>query len=269
MGNAESQGGKLPNSSSHASTIPHSVNPSNEPSNQFSSIGIVTVTAASKTSRVDPEIEELNSITRFEPIIRNSVNPFAVPVFNYGGMNAAVMLQQLRSFQNFFKTSAQNSASKQNLLSNKVRQLELYTSKIYHRLVNQNEEIEKHVQQTSQLEKINSSLVNVKVLLTNVMAKMEQLNSLLPPEKRLEPLRSALKKRLDQKKEKDSNEASQSLSVQINLSELTIKEIPTEEDGGDKKEVKEERMEDNAGSTNVQDNKEIKSETKENDEQNV
>lgn len=149
---------------------------------------LVVVAEGGQEQRRDPELEKLNSIPVFLPLLKGSLNiPNVADGESLDKLDNGQVLMLCVRYQEHLKQCAEAVAFDQNALCVRIKEVDFATQTLYNQLTERQKKFAKYAEQIQKVNEMASILNRVKMNVQQTIPLMERLNSVLPPEDQLEP----------------------------------------------------------------------------------
>ncbi|KAJ2943455.1 hypothetical protein O0L34_g12262 [Tuta absoluta] len=148
---------------------------------------IVVVKPATDT-QLDEDIRRLQEIPTFLPIMRGTLGlPGARDPEVLEGLDFRPWVRVTSRLQAHLAACAQPLAAEQISLAGKIKEADMEVSKLYSNMVEKQRNNARHAERLNRVHEVASQLSRCNSLLNQTLQDIEELNLLLPEDKRLEP----------------------------------------------------------------------------------
>eukprot|EP00918_Siedleckia_nematoides_P042674 GHVU01093211.1.p1 GENE.GHVU01093211.1~~GHVU01093211.1.p1 ORF type:complete len:255 (+),score=30.04 GHVU01093211.1:62-826(+) len=136
----------------------------------------------------DPELQKIENIPMFLPILRASLNlPNVSDPEVLERLDARQILLLAQRYQEHLKQCAEAVAFDQNALCVRVKEVDFVLGTLYSSLTDRQKKFGKYAEQIQKVQEMSTALNRIKMNVEQTVSIMERLNSVLPPEEQLEP----------------------------------------------------------------------------------
>ncbi|KAL6080079.1 hypothetical protein QOT17_000465 [Balamuthia mandrillaris] len=142
------------------------------------------------TENLEPELQWLETLPKFGPLIQPT-GPFSSEK-TVSSLDSKALLMMCSDYQRFCRETGIVLANEQRALGEIVKAKEQQTMEALQRLIQHQRDIKVLETQMKEVYTVKKQLETTKTLLEGVIAKADQLSSILPEEERMPPLSSLL-----------------------------------------------------------------------------
>lgn len=162
--------------------------PQKQPKRIPHNIVLVNPAQGSPNIEKDVDIERLQNVPMFLPIMRATLNlPAARDPEVLERLDPAPLLRLCARYQSHLTGCANLVAVEQNALSNRIRETDGEITKIFNAATEKQKLFAKYAEKLSKIQELSSQLNKCHMLLNQVLESMETLNNHLDVDDRLEP----------------------------------------------------------------------------------
>lgn len=136
----------------------------------------------------DPELIKLQTIPTFLPIMRGALNiPTVRDPEVLDKLDPQGLFQLCLRYQDHLRYCAEAISTEQNALAARIREVDFAIATLVGLVTERQKKFAKYAEQLGKVNEVSSTLKRCQMALTQTLESMETLNSMLPPEDRLEP----------------------------------------------------------------------------------
>ncbi|XP_064622930.1 BLOC-1-related complex subunit 5-like [Lineus longissimus] len=140
------------------------------------------------SDQVDPEIQKLEDIAVFLPVMRGSLNiPNLRDVDCMDRLDPKQVLMMCVRYQEHLKQCAEAIAFDQNALCVRIKEIDFAIQTLNSMITERQKKYAKYAEQIQKVQEVSSVLTRIKMNVDELVPLMERLNSVLPPDDQLEP----------------------------------------------------------------------------------
>lgn len=148
----------------------------------------IIVVKEQATATLDEDIRRLQEIPTFLPIMRGTLGlPGARDPEVLEGLDARPWIRLCSRLQAHLAACATPLAQEQVQLATKLKEADSEISRLYSSMVDKQRNNARHAERLARVHEVAHQLSRCNSLLQQTLSDVEELNALLPPDKRLEP----------------------------------------------------------------------------------
>ncbi|XP_076817765.1 BLOC-1-related complex subunit 5-like [Clavelina lepadiformis] len=150
--------------------------------------GVVVVTSKKDKSQEDQHIAQLSYCPTFRPLLESSLNiPESRPLTSelVGSFDQKSCLQLCVHLQNHLQECSETVKVKQFRLATQIKEVDRVASAVMQKLTERQRAFAKHAEHARKIDDISNSLKRLRINLSHTLDLANELNMLLPEDRRL------------------------------------------------------------------------------------